>query len=441
MRILIDLTDIERWAGHHGGIQRVVYGITKNFYVNGANQPYEIEYISYQETDKKFIYSNFEPIYERVESRLDPKDQSSPIQSARVRARLGIREYVPESIRKNQLARKSFKGAIRVAKKSLNKTKSIASTQSGNGEGRFVLFQKSDIVLVLGKPWDNLDIQRTLSRERQVHKFKLIQVVYDMIISLYPHLHHPSLFEPYSIHMFEAVANSDLLLPISKSSDNDLGRFCEILNLNKPTTRVIRLGDDIADKKKLVESKKPDIRIESEFLLCVGTIEIRKNHNLLYNTYKLAQEKGIMMPQLVIVGSKGWLSHDVQYLIKKDPSIKSRILILNNIDDVGLDWLYKNCLFTVYPSMYEGWGLPIAESLSYGKMCIASNSSSMTEIAGDLIDYFSPYDTEECLARIAPYLTPENRIAKENQIKKAYKLSSWSSTYDTICRYINSIKN
>lgn len=429
MRVLIDLTDIERWEGHHGGIQRVVYGITKSLYQQADTLPFEIAFITFVDADREFVYSEFQPIYERVESRLEQAEGTEPPQSLKVKLRLGIREHIPEGVRKNKYARTAFKG-------SLSKTKLLYSQAKGLGAPRRVnskvIFDKKDVVLVLGKPWDNLHIQSLLSKEKKIHNFKLVQVVYDLIISLYPHLHHPSLFAKYSKHMFEVVAHSDLLLPISKSSDKDLHEFSKRLNLPTPNTTVIRLGDDIVDKTKITKLAKPDTRVKDSFLLCVGTVEIRKNHLLLYNTYKLAHERGVELPQLVIVGAKGWLTHDVQYLMKKDPYIKEKFIILHNVDDGELSWLYENCEFTIYPSMYEGWGLPVAESLSYGKMCIASKTSSIPEIGGDLVQYFSPYSTEECLVAISQNLKKDTLREKERRIVQNYKLYTWSQTTEEI---------
>ncbi|EDK72271.1 glycosyl transferase, group 1 [candidate division TM7 genomosp. GTL1] len=300
----------------------------------------------------------------------------------------------------------------------------------------WIVFKKSDTVLMLGKPWDNPDIQATLTAERKRVHFQLAQVVYDLIICLYPHLHHPSLVEPYTKYMIEAIKHSDLLLPISKSSKRDLIKFAKLHSISAPKTKVIRLGDTLAGRGKDEKPKKPDERIGKNFILCVGTVEIRKNHTLLYYTYKLAAEKGIELPQLVVVGTPGWLSGDTQHLIATDPAIKDKIIMLHSVEDAGLTWVYEHCLFTIYPSMYEGWGLPIAESLAYGKACLASRASSMPEVGGNLIDYFSPYDPGECLKKIASYTDADLRKKKEKAIRADYTLTSWEDTFRQVLGYI-----
>ena len=106
--------------------------------------------------------------------------------------------------------------------------------------------------------------------------------------------------------------------------------------------------------------------------------------------------------------------------------------VRDGVPDAELAAFYAHADFTVYPSRYEGWGLPVAESLANGKMCIASDASSIPEIAGDLIDYFSPYDAQACLDRIVEYLVPKTLAEKEAQIRQQYKSTSWDDTFTQV---------
>lgn len=440
-RILIDLTDIEGWQGHHGGTQRVVYGIAKQFYL-GADPELEVEFIAFSPRDNSFYTTSFTPIYDRVENQEQtPMGQpSNTLTTARLK-RL-VQPYIPENIRKNKYARASAKNALSLSKRIAGKAKQNLRRPSGllktTPRGHRITFTKGDTVLILGKPWDNPAMEQVLIDEKARTGFILAQVIYDLIIPLHPQLHHPSLFKTYTQYVFNAIYGSDLLLPISKSTDKDIKSFAKSLNLPMPRTKVLRLADEITSQPG--KSHKPDTRIANSFIACVGTVEIRKNHTLLYYAYKLAEQQGIKLPQLVIVGSRGWLSEDFQYLIEHDPSMKDKIIILDNISDQGLAWIYSNCQFSVYPSFYEGWGLPVAESLASGKVCIAANTSSIPEIAGDLIDYFSPYDAGDCLKLMATYLDPHYLQQKQTDIK-SYKPTSWDDTSKTVLAAIASAQN
>jgi glycosyltransferase involved in cell wall biosynthesis len=78
--------------------------------------------------------------------------------------------------------------------------------------------------------------------------------------------------------------------------------------------------------------------------------------------------------------------------------------------------------------MYEGWGLPVAESFAYGKPCVSSDISSMPEIAGDLAVYFSPYDAAGCLEAISTYLEPNKLQKMAERVQAEYKPTTWRQT-------------
>jgi glycosyltransferase involved in cell wall biosynthesis len=444
-RVLIDLTDIELWSGNHGGTQRVVYGIAKYFYLQHETPEQEVRFVSFAPKEKRFYFTDFSPIYRRVE-KLEPAhhveeiEPPEPPPGRKQRFKMAMKPFVPASIRRNQAARRAAQVIVRTVATPLRRALPEEKGKETSSPARnWVRFTPDDIVLVLGKPWDNLDIQATLGEQRTQYHFKLVQIVYDLIICLYPHLHHPTLVQPYTQNMLGALENSDLLLPISVSTDRDLKAFGKIHKRKIPKAKVIRLGEDIATYDPEVKLQKPDARIVERFVACVGTVEVRKNHTLLYYAYKLAAERGIDMPQMVVVGGQGWLSGDIQHLIATDPAIKEKIILLHTVDDAGLLWIYKHCLFTVYPSMYEGWGLPVAESLARGKLCVATSASSVPEIAGGLIDYFSPCSPEECMQKITHYLNDAARHKKEKAIQSTYVPTRWEQTYGQVQDYIKTL--
>jgi glycosyltransferase involved in cell wall biosynthesis len=435
-RILIDLTDIEGWHGHHGGTQRVVYGIAKQFFLKDG-QEFQVEFMAFSAHENIFYKTSFAPILHRVENQETTSSHQQSQQLAitvQSRVKHFVRPYVPEKLRKNKRARATAKSALlqgkSIARKAKQKIRGHSQSLKSLSSHRKIRFTENDIVLVLGKPWDNPTMERTLINAKADKGFILVQAIYDLIIPLYPHLHHPSLFKTYTQYMFEAIYSSDLLLPISKSTEKDLILFARSLNLPVPKTKVIRLADEIVNQHD--ENSKPDSQIADKFIACVGTVEIRKNHTLLYYTYKLAESRGIELPQLVIVGSRGWLTGDFQYLVEHDPKLKNKIIILDTINDQGLSWIYANCMFSMYPSFYEGWGLPVAESLANGKLCIASDSSSIPEICGDITDYFSPYNAQACLDLMVTYLDSAKLQQKEAQIKQTYKSTSWDDTFSQV---------
>jgi glycosyltransferase involved in cell wall biosynthesis len=431
-RILIDLTDLEQWTGVYGGIQRVVYAIAENLALQEPSLGHDVQFITFSPYKGEFYFTSFTSISARVARSLPDQKPSVEDTPGRglIRARAFVKLHLPDWVRANRLARAIADQVISFLARGASKFAPPSR--------RPVAFHEDDIVLIAGKPWSIRGLHESLALQRASVGFRLVQVVHDLVPCLYPHLHDPGMSAPYTQHITNVVRHSDLLLAVSRSTESDLQRFSELVGLTPPPIRVIRLGDGLSGNT--ASGRKPSSGIRPKFIACVGTLEIRKNHMLLYYVYKLASQMGRQLPQLVIIGNRGWLTEQVHYLLTNDPSVKSKILILHDIDDNGLDWIYENCLFTVYPSMYEGWGLPIAESLAHGKLCVASNSSSMPEIAGDLAEYFSPYSPEECLERISSCLDARHLGEREQRIRATYKPVQWSQTARQIGQYLQEMK-
>jgi len=182
----------------------------------------------------------------------------------------------------------------------------------------------------------------------------------------------------------------------------------------------------IAGKKKEISDAVTDL-LKKKYLLCVCSIESRKNHELLYKIYSRLSVVGYKnLPILVLVGFNGWGVNDLIDKIQKDPFTQNKIKILHDLTDYELGLLYKNCLFTLFPSLYEGWGLPVRESLAWGKFCLSSNSSSLPEAGKNFVEYLDPIDTMEWMRKIKFFLeNPEKVKEKEEYIRKNFKPRSW----------------
>ncbi|MDB5611415.1 MAG: hypothetical protein JWP25_8315 [Bradyrhizobium sp.] len=130
-----------------------------------------------------------------------------------------------------------------------------------------------------------------------------------------------------------------------------------------------------------------------EFWLSVGTIEPRKNQRLLVQAYARYLEAGGRPIPLVLAGGKGWLMDDFHgYLAKL--GISNCVILTGYITDNELIWLYRNCYASLYPSVFEGFGLPVLEGMQFGAPTLSSNATSMPEVAGDAAILLTPHDPE-----------------------------------------------
>ena len=307
-------------------------------------------------------------------------------------------------------------------------------------------FRPHDILLSMGLDWD-LCFTQDLIRLKKKHQIAVIACCYDIIPILFPHYCVGDVSRFFGEYFLDLASLADHILCISKSSERDLLGFLAESGLSRlPSTSVFELGDTVLTKANHHSSNgylnRESMGIERDYALLVSTIERRKNHHLVYLAYRkiIAEElvSDDKLPMLVFVGMKGWGIDELLKDIELDPVVSGRILILDHVSDQELALLYKECLFTLYPSFYEGWGLPVAESLCYGKPVVCSGSSSLPEVGGDLAIYADPYSATDYAQKIAALCNNREELdSKSHQIKLKYKPRSWLATGREVAREID----
>jgi len=294
---------------------------------------------------------------------------------------------------------------------------------------RIELFGSNDIYISLGLDWDQKDLVYLYDIKRKAG-FKVLLFCYDLIPVKFPQLCVGDVSAAFARYFANVAWCADEILCISECSKNDLESLLTELGTPIPSMAVVKLGcqalkiisDNIASDVKYI--------LDQKYILYVSTIERRKNHETLYRAYIHLIDNGIKdLPLLVFVGMPGWGVKDFMSDIQLDPRIKSYIFILNEVSDSDLTRLYKNSLFTVYPSLYEGWGLPVQESLAVGKFCLASNAASIPEAGEQFVEYIDPWNVQEWANRLYWYIENEHEIAnKEANIKASFLPQEWSHT-------------
>ena len=173
-----------------------------------------------------------------------------------------------------------------------------------------------------------------------------------------------------------------------------------------PASRFDQPGFDlqpIQPKGKLFRSGQP-------FLLSTGTIEPRKNQRFLVEVYSRFRERGGAAIPLVLAGGKGWLMEDFEQELVESPWAAD-IHLLGYVSDRELIWLYRHCLLNLYPSHYEGFGLPVLEGMGQGAPVISSSSTSLPEIVSDAGILIGPSDRDGWVEAIETLLGQPHRRA------------------------------
>lgn len=143
-----------------------------------------------------------------------------------------------------------------------------------------------------------------------------------------------------------------------------------------------------------------------QFLLCVATLEPRKNLVRLIKAYQTLPHEIQKQYPLVLVGNKGWLYEELLTFINEKQ--QSHVLLLRYVDEQTLFHLYSAAKAFIYPSLYEGFGLPVLEAMQSGLPVIASNASSLPEVCGDAGMLIDPLDESTMVIAMETLLTTDN---------------------------------
>jgi alpha-1,3-rhamnosyl/mannosyltransferase len=168
--------------------------------------------------------------------------------------------------------------------------------------------------------------------------------------------------------------------------------------------------------------------VEEPFVLCAGTLEPRKNLARVVEAF--AQLPPDVL--LAIVGPRGW---EYDEILEQAHALGNRIMLLGEVTEEELTSLYRRCTVFCFPSLYEGFGLPLLEAMAAGAACVASSTSSLPEVGGDAVRYVDPASVDSIAAALNALLQsePERRRLGERARKRA-SLFSWERTVGMVLR-------
>lgn len=292
------------------------------------------------------------------------------------------------------------------------------------------------VYVSLGLDWDYKDMAHLYQVKKELG-LKCLFFCYDTIPVKYPQLCVADVSRQFAHYFADLAWAADLILCISESSRRDLQALLQRLNVPLPELQVVCLGGDLlpggTQEERTAQVSAATERNAAPYILFVSTIERRKNHEILYRAYTRLLDEGLALPDLIFVGMPGWGVQDLMNDLRLDPRVKEKIILRHHVSDAELATLYRGAEFTVYPSLYEGWGLPVGESLAFGKFCLCSNTSSLPEVGGDWVEYLDPWDLPAWVERLRYLLQhPEEVAARNARIAANYQPYPWRNTAQDI---------
>lgn len=312
--------------------------------------------------------------------------------------------------------------------------------------GPAMAFPRGAWLVSLGTSWfpDYLLHVRLAQRESGV---RYVPFVHDLIPVVMPEHCVDDLVDRFVAWLLGAFAHADRFLVNSECTRRDLVAAAARLGHHLPHTHVEVVTLD-ADIRKPAPAPRGTANAGMQgwdasrqpFVLMLSTVEPRKNHLAAFRAWRALIERhgARRVPQLLCVGGKGWKNEAVFAALESDPVLAGRVTMLSGLTDAQLALLFERCLFTLYPSLYEGWGLPVTESLCYGKVPLVSDVSALPEAGGSFAHYFDPASPVALLQSIER-LTFDNayRQSREAAIRAGFRPRTWAQLGAQMARAVN----
>lgn len=267
----------------------------------------------------------------------------------------------------------------------------------------------------------------------------LVSTIHDLAIIRYPEVAHQKVLKMHQKSWQILRERKAQIIAVSQSTKNDILRYLEIpekqitVVYESLPTRIEEVNRGLSDKPDLVFQIKQKLQLNKPYLFFVGTREPRKNLVRLIKAWlPLAKDY-----QLIIAGESAWDDSDK---ITKNPNLR----FLGRVSDRELAVLYHNCELFVYPSLYEGFGLPVLEAFAHGVPVVSSDIPAIREVAGNAAELADPLDEKSIRAAIEKVLN-EKKVDSEKRIKKMIirlQLFNWQKTArQTMAVYKKAIEN
>jgi len=309
--------------------------------------------------------------------------------------------------------------------------------------------KKGDQLVILGATWAIDGIDECFQHLKDNHGLEVTKVIHDLIPIITPEHIAGDFAKEFYRWLQASTGYCSRYIANSQNTARDLRVFMDEVGTIQPID-VIPLAQDFtltsspapqtcstppvsapgtyAHRLELAMGQRQSILNISKtpFVLVVGTLESRKNiWRLLQVWDRLVQNADLDMPKLVFAGKSGWQNDDFNRFLQSSGNLRGWVEIADRPSDTELAFLYKNCEFTVTVSFYEGWGLPIGESLYFGKTAVVANNSSMPEVGQDMVEYCDAQSIssiqDACRRLISD---PKYRIELEARIAKT-SLRTW----------------
>jgi glycosyltransferase involved in cell wall biosynthesis len=273
---------------------------------------------------------------------------------------------------------------------------------------------------------DSAPLLRTL---RDVMGMTIAIYVHDLIPLDFPEYGGNDDPDRHRLRMLNVLEFADLVLTNSAATQDRLATFAGSAGRRLPPTHVAVIGVEESFLAAAADRSAAPPAPKKPYFLYVSTIQPRKNHQLLLAVWRrLAAERGDGAFDLVLAGRRGWSSEGVFRFLEHSEVGRKYIHEHNDLADAALARLYRGATALLFPSLAEGWGMPIAEAQAFGLPVIASNLPVFQEASQELATLIDPIDGIQWYETICRYVDdPPCRERHAERVRSLYRPPTWSA--------------
>lgn len=287
-----------------------------------------------------------------------------------------------------------------------------------------------ETLVLLGSTWAHPSVQ-WLARRTRAARGTCVALIHDVLPVTHPHFFTDGHVRRFQRFLAGSPEYIDRFLCTSEYSKRNLTEILSRGGRSIPPIDVVPLAHEFCgyprnDRSAHATASTSAVVANKPFVLCVGTIEVRKNGaNLLRAWMKVLDALGEKAPSLVFAGRRGWKLTEFDDVLASDARLRTAVGFVDGASDADLAFLYQNCLFTVFPSLAEGWGLPVGEALWFGRVCIASSASSIPEVGGGICDYVDPLDVPAIARAVVRCIQDRECVKEKERLVTSAPLRTW----------------
>jgi glycosyltransferase involved in cell wall biosynthesis len=450
-RIWIDVEDLFRYSKfglRPSGIQRLGFELCRALYVLPQSKG-RVFFVRHDVKRQELVavpWEAVETLYTLMTSRSSARSGLEKLTRA---LSPGLRKAVLRQIEVLAILSRSIRartaGVARLFKRRWRSRNSRAACYHELADHFASTAQPGDVLAVFGAGWVVSDFNPCVERATHEKGLRLALLVYDIIPLRRPEWFKEQYANAFRTWFGHTLPSADVILTISAATARDVTSYAESAKLvlrAAPTRIPIGTGFKKNHASRLQAGHELSSRLPpaNSYALVVSTIEVRKNHLLLFRVWRrlLDDMPAELVPTLVFAGQVGWLVTDLMEQLQTSRFLDGKVIRIDSPTDQELEALYEGCIFTLFPSLYEGWGLPVTESHAFGRPCIISNTSSLPEAGGSLARYIDPESTTDAYRVIRE--TIEDRAglwAWRDRVRREFKPVEWSQSARAVLKVLD----